>query len=322
MQGMRFGDVAQIRRMMMSLLRFDGRTAIVTGAGRNPSLGRAFALLLASRGANVVVNDIGDTKVAAYKERASPEDIVEEIRSLGGSAIPHVGSVTEEAGVSSLVKLAKEAFGRIDILINNAGVCVRAPFDRMSPEDFRLQIDVNLMGAALASRAVWPHMREQQYGRIINVGSSGMYGMPMISAYGAGKGGLFALTRALATEGERVGINANSIHPTAFTQMMASLHDENSTLYKEAKAERPAELVAPVVAYLAHESCRINGECFGVGGGRVNRVYMVETEGIFDRSLTVEAFAARCEEVLSEEGGSVMGYGVSDPQFWEVKTDA
>src|SRR5262245_47129788 len=149
----------------MEQLRFDGRTAIVTGAGGNPSLGRAHALLLAERGANVVVNDIGELPAAfGYSGVASAEAVAQEIRARGGSAVADTHSVANEDGAAAIVQTALDAFGRIDILINNAGICRVVSFEEMTPQDFRHSIDVNLMGAVATCRAAWPHMKAQRYG--------------------------------------------------------------------------------------------------------------------------------------------------------------
>lgn len=151
----------------MAELRFDGRTAIVTGAGGNPGLGRAYALLLARRGASVVVNDIGTVpEMPGYKSDASPEAVVEEIRSFGGRAVADSHSIADEAGAEALVERALSAFGAVDILVNNAAICLLAPFDAMSSEHYRRIIDTNLMGPVWTSRAAWPHMKEKGYGRI------------------------------------------------------------------------------------------------------------------------------------------------------------
>src|ERR1700741_1882619 len=180
----------------MGELRFDGRTAIVTGAGGNPSLGRAHALLLARRGANVVVNDIGrDPETPGYSGAASAEAVAEEIRALGGRAVADTHSVASEAGGVAIVETALSAFGRIDILVNNAGVSIAAGFEEMTARDFQRHIDVNLMGAVWTCRAAWPHMRRQGYGRIVNTTSGAMAGFAALVAYGTSKGGLWAFTR-------------------------------------------------------------------------------------------------------------------------------
>ena len=174
----------------MAQFRFDGRTAIVTGAGGNPSLGRAHALLLASRGANVVVNDIGsDPEMKGYPGVASAETVAAEIRSAGGKAVADSHSVASQAGAEAIVQTALDAFGSIDILVNNAAISITAPFDVMTPRDFQRHIDINLMGPYFMAHAAWPHMKAAGYGRIVNITSSSMTGYSAQAAYSASKGG-------------------------------------------------------------------------------------------------------------------------------------
>jgi NAD(P)-dependent dehydrogenase (short-subunit alcohol dehydrogenase family) len=304
----------------MTDLRFDGRTAIVTGAGGNPSMGRAHALLLASRGANVVVNDIGTVpEVTGYAGTASAEAVAEEIRALGGRAVADTHSVASIDGASALVQTALDAFGGADILINNAGVCIMALFDELTTSDFQRHVEVNLLGPAWTCRAAWPHMKAKGYGRIVNIGSGGMSGATYLSAYGASKGGLFSLTRALAAEGAPHGIKANTVHPNAFTRMLASQQKESSPLYITAKAQYPAELVSPVVGYLAHESCQLSGECIDATGGHISRVYLSQTAGFTDTDLTIESLAERLGEVIDHAESAVMSFAVVGPDQWDLK---
>src|SRR6516164_1170134 len=196
----------------MKEFRFDGRTAIVTGAGGNPSLGRAHALLLAARGAKVVVNDIGQLPAAlGYPGVASAEAVAQEIRALGGQAVADTHSVESEEGAAAIIRAAVEAFGGVDILINNAGVCRVVAFEEMTAQDFRQSIEVNLMGTVATCRAAWPHMKARGYGRIINISSGSMTGLAWQSAYAAAKGAVFSFTRALASEGSGLGIKANCV---------------------------------------------------------------------------------------------------------------
>jgi NAD(P)-dependent dehydrogenase (short-subunit alcohol dehydrogenase family) len=304
----------------MSELRFDGRTAIVTGSGGNPSLGRAHAMLLAARGANVVVNDVGgDPAARGYSGSASAEAVAEEIRSLGGKAVDDSHSVATEDGAEALIRTAVDAFGGVDILVNNAAICIMAWFDQLSSADVRRHIEVNLMGPVWTSRAAWPHMKKAGYGRIVNIGSGGFAGLALLGAYGVSKGGVFSLSRALAAEGAAHGIKANTVNPLAFTRMLASQQKESSSLYQDAKANLAAELVSPVVAFLAHESCPVSGECIDAAGGRVARTYLAQSAGIDDRDLTIETLAARWGEVMDEAGSHVLASGATDPSTWDVK---
>jgi NAD(P)-dependent dehydrogenase (short-subunit alcohol dehydrogenase family) len=280
----------------MKELRFDGRTAIVTGAGGNPSLGRAHALLLAARGANVVVNDIGSKHAPGP---ATAQGVVDEIVAAGGKAVADANSVATEQGANAIIQTALEAFGGVDILVNNAGICINAAFDEITGADIQRTVDVNLMGPIWASRAAWPHMKAKGYGRIVNVASGSMYGFALQAAYAASKGGVYSLTRAMATEGKRLGIKVNSIAPGAFTRMVIGSQEEDCMTFQGTKAHMPAEVVSPAVAFLAHEDCPVNGECFDVMAGAVRRIYMAQTKGISEPEITIEKVAARWDEVMA-----------------------
>jgi NAD(P)-dependent dehydrogenase (short-subunit alcohol dehydrogenase family) len=303
----------------MTPLRFDGRTAIVTGAGGNPGLGREFARLLAARGANVVVNDIGrdPESVGYYRDDASADAVVEEIRALGGKAVADTHSVATEDAAAAIVGTAVETFGSVDIIVNNAVVSVLAPFDEMTSRDIRRQIETNLMGPIWMCRAVWPHMRAKRYGRIVNIASGAFTGCSMLSAYGISKGGVFALTRALAAEGSASGIKANTVTPGAFTRGSMGSLAEGTRIYKHFQENLGAELISPVVAYLAHDSCPVSGECIDASGGTVRRLYVAATPGFTDRELTVEKLSERWDEVLAGAAPSIIGCGESQPEIFK-----
>ncbi|MEO6716491.1 MAG: SDR family NAD(P)-dependent oxidoreductase [Novosphingobium sp.] len=304
----------------MKQLRFDGRTAIVTGAGGNPSLGRAHAMLLASRGANVVVNDIGsDPEMKGYPGTASALAVAEEIRAAGGQAIADTHSVASEEGASAIVNAAVNAFGAIDILINNAAISITAPFDVMTPRDFARHIEINLMGAYYMTHAAWPHMKAAGYGRIVNTTSSSMTGYSAQAAYGASKGGLWSLTRALAAEGAALGIKVNAISPGAFTRLVASMMEETSPLLQHSMANLPPQLSSPTVAFLAHEKCPVSGECIDSVGGEVWRSYMARTAGIADREHTIETLAERWDEVMAGACDGALGIASFDTADWQLK---
>jgi NAD(P)-dependent dehydrogenase (short-subunit alcohol dehydrogenase family) len=304
----------------MQELRFDGRTAIVTGAGGNPSLGRAHALLLAARGAKVVVNDIGsDPESKGYRGVASAQAVAQEIIEAGGIAVADTHSVATEQGAAAMIQTATDAFGSADILINNAAISVLADFDEISSRDFTRHVEINIMGAVWAARAAWPHMRRAGYGRIVNISSSALAGLGRLSAYTTSKGAIFSFTRALAVDGAAHGIKANTVNPAAFTRMLESQQEEHSSLYKLSKASTPAELVSPVVALLSHESCPVTGECIAAAGGRVNRMYLAETSGFVDRNLTVESLAERWSEVMDETQSRTLNAGFLDVTQWAPK---
>ncbi len=304
----------------MNQLRFDGRTAIVTGAGGNPSLGRAHALLLASRGANLVVNDIGShPEMKNYPGVASAQAVAEEIRAAGGKAVASTHSVASEEGGAAIIRCALDSFGGVDILVNNAAISITAPFDVMTPRDFQRHIDINLMGSYFMSHAAWPHMKAKGYGRIVNITSSSMTGYSAQAAYSASKGGLWSLTRALAAEGAALGIKVNAVSPGAFTRLAASSMEDTSPLLQHAKANLPPELSSPAVAFLAHETCPVTGECIDSVGGEVWRSYMARTPGIADREHTIETLAERWDEVMAGACDGALGIASFDTSEWQLK---
>ncbi len=303
----------------MTPLRFDGRTVIITGAGGNPSLGRAHALLLASRGANVVVNDIGKSKAPHYEGQASAEAVAAEIRSLGGNAVADTHSVADEDQAAAIVQTALDAFGSVDIVVNNAGVSIAAAVDEMTSADFRLHIEVNLLGPYYLSRAAWPHMKSAGYGRIVNITSGAMAGYARQAAYASSKGGLWSLTRTLATEGAPLGIKANALNPGAFTRMVSATLQDDSPLLEFSRENLPPELSSPAVALLAHESCAVTGECIESVGGEVFRHYMARTPGIADREHTIETLAERWDEIMAGASGGLIGLAEHDTSGWKVR---
>jgi NAD(P)-dependent dehydrogenase (short-subunit alcohol dehydrogenase family) len=256
-------------------LRFDGRVAIVTGAGGG--LGRAHARLLASRGARVLVNDVG-----GYGGASAAETTVNELKELGADAVANTDTVATPAGGEAIVHSAVKAFGRVDIVINNAGILRDKTFQSMTPDLVDPVIDVHLKGALNVTRPAWIRMREQGYGRIVNTSSgSGLFGNFGQSNYGAAKTGLIGLTRVLANEGEKHNITANAIAPIAYTPMTEKLVP---TMQDKLKAE----FVSPLVAWLVHEDCRITGDIYSVAGGYVARVFIGVTPGVFEKDPTPE----------------------------------
>ena len=306
--------------MKMDQLRFDGRTAIVTGAGGNPSLGRAHAVLLAARGANVVVNDIGtDPEQRHYPGLASAETVAAEIRAAGGMAIANTDSVTTPEGAQAIIQAALDAFGSVDILVNNAGVCIGAPFDVISARDIQRHIDINLMGSIWCSRAAFTHMKAAGYGRIVNITSSSMTGFANQVAYAASKGGVWSLTRALAAEGEASGVKVNAVSPGGYTRMVISSMDEDSPLLASAKQNLPPHLSSPAVAFLAHEDCPVTGECIDSVGGEVQRCYIARSKGFDEREHSIETIARRWTEVMGIDGAAVVGLAAMDTSGWGIR---
>ena len=264
----------------MSTLTFDGKVAVITGAGGG--LGRQHALLLASRGALVVVNDLGGSVEGTGADASAAQKVVDEIRAAGGEAVANHDSVSTPDGGEAIIGTAIDAYGRVDIVINNAGILRDKTFHNMTPDLVDSVIEVHLKGAFNVTRPAWIRMREQGYGRIVSTSSAaGIFGNFGQANYGAAKMGLVGFTRVLAAEGAKYNIKANAIAPLALTRMTESLMG--------ALGEKldPA-LVTPVVAWLAHEDCDVSGEIYSVGGGRVARVFIGETQGFTKKGLTLE----------------------------------
>ncbi|MCB2078745.1 MAG: SDR family NAD(P)-dependent oxidoreductase [Novosphingobium sp.] len=291
----------------MEQLRFDGRTAIVTGAGGNPGLGRSYAMLLAERGANVVVNDIGHVpEVPMYEGSADPAQVVAEIEAAGGKAVADTSDISTEEGANALVAKAIDAFGSVDIVVNNAVLCIMARFDAFSSRHIRRIIDTDLMGPLWLSRAAFPHMKAAGYGRVVNIGAAVFGGNLLMSAYGVSKGGLFMLSQALNVEGREFGIKANTVNPIGYSRMVPALQQEGSPIAGYIESNFPPDITAPLVAYLAHESCPVSGECFDTAGGKVSRTVVARNDGFTDPAHTIEQIAQRWDEVMSTDDLTVI----------------
>lgn len=281
----------------MSELRFDGKVAIVTGAGNG--LGKSYALLLGSRGAKVVVNDLGKSVKGESGEGANPADlVVAEIKKAGGQAVANYDSV--EFG-EKIVKTAVDAFGTVDIVINNAGILRDVSFQKMSELDWDLIMKVHLKGAYSVTRAAWNIMREKKYGRIVNTGSSaGIYGSFGQVNYATAKLGLHGFTQSLAKEGEKRNIRINCIAPLAGTRMTATVMPAEVV-----EALKP-DYVAPFVAFMAHESCEENGGLFEVGAGYIAKQRWQRSAGVQYpvQGLTPEVVASKWSTVTDFSTGA------------------
>ncbi|MCV7220505.1 SDR family NAD(P)-dependent oxidoreductase [Mycolicibacterium elephantis] len=273
----------------MSQMNFEDQVAVVTGAGGG--LGRCHALELARRGARVVVNDLGSAVDGSGASISAAQAVVDEITAAGGTAIANGDSVATEDGGAAIVAAAMDAFGRLDILINNAGILRDAAFKNMTAEQVDAVLTVHLTGAFNVTRAAWPIMREQNYGRIVQTTSgTGLFGNFGQANYGAAKMGLVGMMHVLAIEGARNGIAINAVAPIARTRMTEDIMGEAG------KAMDP-ELVTPVVLYLSHPDCDRTAHIYSVGAGKVSRVFIGVTKGIENRELTPEFVAEAIDQI-------------------------
>ena len=281
----------------MADLGFDGKVAIITGAGGG--LGRQHALLLASRGAQVVINDLGGGIDGTGGSEGPAHTAAKEIESLGGIAVADTHSVASPDGGAAIVKTALDAFGRVDIVINNAGILRDKTFHNMDAELLDPVIDVHLKGAFNVTRPAWVTMREQGYGRVVSTSSAaGIFGNFGQTNYGAAKMGLVGFTRVLAVEGAKYNIKANVIAPLALTRMTEDIMGPMAS-------KVAPEKVSPVVAFLAHEDCPVSGEIYSVAGGRVARVFIAETRGFYKDGLTMEDVRDNFDTIRDETGYAV-----------------
>ena len=273
----------------MTELRYDGRVAVITGGGRG--LGAAYARLLASRGCKVVINDIGSSMSGADIGEDPAHDLAEEIRSAGGEAIASTDSVASPEGARAIVDAALAAFGRVDIVIHSAGNVRRGLLTELSYEDFEAVLSVHLRGAFHIVREAFPHMCAQNYGRIILTGSiNGLYGKANNVNYATCKAGLVGLSHTAAIEGAAQGIRSNVIIPAAVTRMSEGIDVSKFP-------PMGPELVAPAVAWLAHEDCSVSGEMLVAMGGRIARAYVAESRGIYRPEWSVEDVAAQIDAI-------------------------
>jgi NAD(P)-dependent dehydrogenase (short-subunit alcohol dehydrogenase family) len=299
-------------------LRFDEQVAGITGAGGG--LGRQYALLLASRGARIVVNDVGGSVTGDGSDAAAADAVVDEIRRRGGEAVADTHSVATPEGGQAIVDTALRAWGRLDIVINNAGIVGDAPFAEMTADRLEPLIDVHLKGAFYVTRPAWQVMRERGYGRILNTTSAaGILGAERMSNYGAAKTGLIGFTRVLAAEGAAHDIKVNAIAPIAYTRMLTR-EVETATARRTAEDQAVLDdlvgqylqkldpaLVAPVAAFLTHRECPVSGEIYTVGAGHVARFFIGRTSGFYRPGLCIEDVRDHLDEIRDEAGYTVPG---------------
>jgi NAD(P)-dependent dehydrogenase (short-subunit alcohol dehydrogenase family) len=285
-------------------LDFKGRVAIVTGAGGG--LGRQHALALAARGARVLVNDLGGAVDGSGGSVSAAQKVVDEIRAAGGEALANGASVTDYAAVQAMVQQAVDAWGRVDIVVSNAGILRDKSFAKMDIADFRLVLDVHLMGAVHCCKAVWPVMQQQKYGRIVfTTSSSGLYGNFGQANYGAAKMALVGLMQTLSIEGEKHGIRVNCLAPTAATRMTEDIFPPDMLGAFGPRAVVPAMLV------LAHEDAPTRTTlCAGAGGFEAAHVTLTRGVHIGDGADAPEQLAEALSAVRDRGGETVPGSGV------------
>ncbi len=252
-------------------LDYSGKVAIITGAGNG--LGKSHALLLGSLGARVVVNDLGGSGSGEGSDATVADGVVAEIKAAGGEAVANPDSVTDG---DKIVQCALDSFGRVDVVVNNAGILRDKSFHKMTDEDWDLVYNVHLKGAYKVSRAAFPHMREQGYGRfVMTTSAAGIYGNFGQANYSACKLALHGLSQTIAIEGRNKGVQSNTIAPIAASRLMGTVMDE------EAMKLLQPEVVSPLVAWLCHEDCTSTGDLFEVGAGWISRVRWERSQGAY-----------------------------------------
>ncbi len=273
----------------MTERRFDGRVAVITGSGRG--LGREYALLLAAKGAKLVVNDPGSSMKGEGIDAGPAEQVSQQIRAAGGEAVACTESVATAAGGRAIIQAALDHFGRIDILIHNAGNVRYGSLQDISDEDFKSVVDVHLMGAFHVVRPAFPIMCAAGYGRIVLTSSiGGLYGTHKVVNYGVSKAGIIGLNNVAAIEGAERGVKCNIILPGAVTRMAEGL---DVSQYPP----MGPDLVAPVVGWLAHESCTITGEMLISMAGRVAKALIAETQGVYRPAWSIEDVAEQIDSI-------------------------
>jgi NAD(P)-dependent dehydrogenase (short-subunit alcohol dehydrogenase family) len=289
------------------LHRFDGRVAVVTGAGRG--IGRAYALLLAELGASVVVNDVGVSVDGRGADAGPAEQVVRSIQQAGGAARASTGDVASVDGADAAIATAIDAFGRIDAVVNNAGIMRWAGPPDVDLANLEAHLAVHTIGSFNTVKAAWPHMQAQGYGRIVMTTSTGLFGMANNTSYATAKAALIGLTRSLAVAGAGHDIKANLIAPAATTRMAGSDSGPDSgpdsgSASGAGFAGMEPELVAPMAAFLSHEACPVTGEIYTAGAGRFARLFIGSTRGYVHPGpgVTVDDVAGHWDTINDEAG--------------------
>jgi NAD(P)-dependent dehydrogenase (short-subunit alcohol dehydrogenase family) len=280
----------------MSEIRFDGRVAVITGAGGG--LGKTYALELARRGAHVVANDLGGAADGSGKSHSMADQTVAEIKAAGGEAVANYDSVATPQGGEAIIKTALDKFGRVDIVINNAGILRDKSFAKLEPADLEIVVDVHLKGAFYVSQPAFRAMKEQNYGRFLFTASAaGIFGNFGQTNYGAAKMGLVGLSNVLAVEGAKNNIKSNVIAPIAKTRLTESLLGPMA-------ANLEPTTVTPLACYLVSEACELSHEVFSVGGGRFARVFVGLTPGWFagkGKAVSLEDVRDHLGQIMDEK---------------------
>jgi NAD(P)-dependent dehydrogenase (short-subunit alcohol dehydrogenase family) len=297
----------------MKELRFEGKVALITGAGRG--VGRAHALALAARGAKVVVADRGVALDGSGASDGPANDVVKEIKAAGGEAVACFESVADEKGAAAMVQQTLDTYGRLDVLINNAGINGPELFEVHTNEDFRHLCDVLYFGTVYVTKAAWTPMMKAKHGRIVNTCSEGPLGIhEKMTAYGGAKAGVIGLTLNLAAEGPKYGITVNGFSPRVSTRMsspevLAQVYDRPAEDFKPMLTTFTPELASPAAIYLAHDSCTLNGVILVCGGGQVLRLAFMLNQGFTSETLSPEAIAENVGQVIDMSKAANVGVG-------------
>ncbi|MFT4011722.1 MAG: SDR family NAD(P)-dependent oxidoreductase [Nocardioidaceae bacterium] len=285
------------------MLSFEGKVALVTGAGRG--LGRSHALLLASRGASVLVNDLGGDTTGSGSSTSPAEEVVAEIKAAGGNAVANFDNVATDA--EAVVQAAIDAFGKLDIVVNNAGINAPAPIDSDGIVDqIKRHMEVNFFGTAAICAAAWPHLVQSGAGRIVNTASPTIVGWEGQTPYVTSKAAVFGFTRCLSLEGKAVGIKVNAIAPTAFTRM-AEEADIPDSLKETLKESMTPSMASQMVAYFAHEDCGVTGETLLTQGGLMQRIALSMNDGYPNPETTPEDIAENLEKIVDDSSSKPLG---------------
>jgi NAD(P)-dependent dehydrogenase (short-subunit alcohol dehydrogenase family) len=298
----------------MSELRFDGKVAIITGAGRG--VGRTHAIEMARRGAKVVVVDPGVALDGTGSSAAPTQEVVDEIKAAGGEAVASFEKVNDVAGAGRMVELALDSFGKLDVLINNAGTSVPELFDIQTLDQFRMLNEVHYLGTVYVTKAAWPQLTKAG-GRLVNTISEGPLGIhERGTGYGGAKAGVIGLTLTLAAEAKFHGVAVNGFAPRIATRLsapevLAHVYDKPVEAFEKNMAMFPPENASPACLFLAHESCKLNGVLLAAGGGLVMRMSIMESPGLKTDDMTMENIAANVDTILDMSNAFQFGAGAN-----------